>query len=71
MGGLHLRRSVEAGLDVGVHGAVLEAGGPKVDDLDVSVVQAPQEHILRLQVAVDDVGIPQHHQSIQDLHERT
>lgn len=64
----HLRRAVEAGLDVGVHGPVLKAGGPEVDDLDVPVVQAPQQHVLRLQIAVDDVGVPQYHQSIQDLY---
>ncbi len=67
----YLRRPVEPRLDVRVHGTVLEAGRPKVNDLDVPIVQASQQHILRLQVAVDDVGVSQNHQCIQNLRNRT
>ena len=63
----HLRGSVEAALYVGVHGLVLEAGGAKVDDLDVPGIQALEQHVFRLQVAVDDVGLSQNSQRIQNL----
>ena len=66
----HLGRAIEAALDIGVHGAVLEAGGAEVDDLDVALQAALQrfeQHILGLEVAVHDVGVVQHHQCPQDL----
>lgn len=56
----HLRRPVEARLDVGVHGAILKAGAAKVYDLDVPRVQALKKDILWLEVAVNDVRLAQH-----------
>ncbi len=67
MRGAHLGGAIEARLDVGVHGAVLEAGGAEVDDLDLARVEPLEQHVLRLEIAVDDVALMQHRQRIQDL----
>ena len=62
----HLRRAVEAALNVGVHGAVLETGRAKIDDLDLACLPLEQ-HVLRLQVAVHNMSIAQHTQGVQYL----
>ena len=62
----HLRRSVEAALNVGVHCTVLEAGRPKVNDLDLACLPLEQ-NVLRLQVTVHNLSVAQDTQSLQDL----
>ena len=63
----YLGGAVEAALDVGVHRLVLQARRPKVDDLDVPRLHALEQHVLRLQVAVDDALRVQHRQRVQNL----
>ena len=62
----YLRRPVEAALNVRVHGAVLKAGRSKVNDLDLPFLPF-QQHILWLQITVNDLRGPQHTQRIQYL----
>ena len=64
----HLWGAVKTALDVGVHGAVLKAGRAKIDDFDIPRLHALEQHVFRLEVAVDDVGLTQDSQRVQDLH---
>ena len=66
----HLRGAVKSALNVGIHGAVLKAGRPKVNDLDLPRL-ALQQDILWLQVAVNDLRLPQNTQSVQYLQRQT
>mmetsp|Transcript_27372 Transcript_27372/g.71043 ORF Transcript_27372/g.71043 Transcript_27372/m.71043 type:complete len:486 (+) Transcript_27372:856-2313(+) len=65
----HLRGAVEARLDVRVDRAVRKAGRAEVDDFDLARVQPFQQHVLGLEITVDDARVPQHHQRVEDLGE--
>lgn len=62
-----LRRPVVAALDVGVHDVTGAAGAAHVDDPEAALVLLPQHHVLRLQVAVDEIVAREKEQSLQDL----
>ena len=47
--------SVESTLNVGVDLLVLEAATTEIDDFDAGLVDLPEQDVLGLQVAVDDV----------------
>ena len=62
-----LRRSVESALDVGVDPFVLEAARAEVNELDAALVGTLQQDVLGLQVAVNDLLLPQKLERLQDL----
>lgn len=65
----HLRGAVEAGLDVRVDGAPLEAGAAVVHELHLARVEGLEEDVLGLDVAVDDGGAAEDAEGAEDLGE--
>lgn len=68
----HLGAAVEAALDVAVRGARLKAGRAKVDELQLPQAAAAgawrrEQDVFGLEVAVDDRGLAQHDERVQDL----
>mmetsp|Transcript_25504 Transcript_25504/g.58865 ORF Transcript_25504/g.58865 Transcript_25504/m.58865 type:complete len:266 (+) Transcript_25504:182-979(+) len=63
----HLRRAVEATLDVCVDTLILEARGAKVNDLDSALSRVLQQHILRLEVTVNDLLLAKEAQCCEKL----
>lgn len=63
----NLWRSVESRLDVGVHCLTLVAGRSKINYLDDRAFEVLQQDVLRFQIAVDEAGLVEQGQAVEQL----